>query len=59
MKAAALVPGLADGVALLTAWQRAVAGVMDDVAAFIVVLVLWNLAPLAFAGSWGGGEAEL
>lgn len=51
MRAAALVPGLSDGLALLAAWQRAVAGVMDDVAMFVVALVLCNLAPALAARS--------
>jgi hypothetical protein len=60
MKVAALVPGLTDGVALLAAWQKTVAGFLNDAAAFIVVLVVWNLAPLAFGtGPTMGFKAEL
>lgn len=50
MKAAALVPGLQDGIAALGAWQKLVAGIMDDIAAYLAALVLLHMAPVAWAG---------
>ncbi|GAB4821481.1 hypothetical protein N2152v2_008527 [Parachlorella kessleri] len=58
MKLGALVPGLSDTLALLTAWQKAVTGVFNDAAAFVVTLVLWNIAPLAFPSSPGASVPD-
>lgn len=48
MRVAALVPGLVDSLAIASAWQQAAAGVMDDVATFVVTLVACHLAPQAW-----------
>ena len=53
MKLGALVPGMGDTLSLLTAWQKGVTGVFNDAAAFVVTLVLWNIAPLGFPLSTG------
>lgn len=54
------MPGLADGLAVLGAWQRTVGGVMDDAAAYLVTLVTFmHLAPVVRAVVQEAGAAAM
>ena len=48
------LPGLSQRLSLLSAWQRLLAGLLDDAAAFVAALVAYTLLPplLADAEAW-------
>lgn len=48
-RAAAAVPGLSRQLALLAGWQRLLAGLMDDVAAFVVAQLAYCHLPQLLA----------
>ena len=55
---AGLVPGLAQQLSLLTAWQRLVTSLLDDAAAFLAALVAYHQLPALAAGWAEGGVAS-
>jgi len=48
---AGLVPGLAQQLSLLAAWQRLLTSLLDDAAAFFVALMAYYQLPALLAGA--------